>query len=63
MRSGSDTNFDPDFLNGWVGVGHCVTDVFIFVKERKALTFKALLIKISLLHNERERKSLQIQLK
>ena len=22
-------------LNGWVEVGHCVTDVFIFVKEKE----------------------------
>ena len=23
------------FLDGWVEVGHCVTDVFIFVKKKK----------------------------
>ena len=23
------------FLAGWVEVGHCVTDVFIFVKEKE----------------------------
>ena len=25
-----------NFLAGWVEVGHCVTDDFIFVKEKKS---------------------------
>ena len=26
------------FLDGWVEVGHCVTDIFIFVKKKKKIS-------------------------